>query len=183
MFTQKKFDAFVAVLLGRIKTLGILIIQTWAIYALLVIFGLSWMNDFRPLPFLAVTFDTWLRGVFNGVLLAWTVLFVAFLHREEDYEVDTLDSTTQGIAVTGNKHWTMYVLGVTVLLFLFGLERLTTGGSTDWLFLVVAFVHILPLLLGSTLSEQARQIAPKIANWILIATAIWLIAVGITPVQ
>ena len=172
---------FTAVLAARYLRLGLLIVKMPATYFFLLVFALSWMQGFQPIPFLSTTFDGWLRGIGNGVFLTWTCLFIGFVQRLDNYKVDSFDKSIQGIEAKGNKHWTVYGLGVVVWLVMYGLESWIAHGATTWFFLVCAFLQILPLLLGNSLVEQAKHLAPKFANWTLIVTAMWLISVGVHP--
>lgn len=178
-FDPDELKSFFTVLVARYVRLAMSLITMPALYFFVLVWGLSWLQGFRALPYLATSFDVWLRGIFNGVFLTWTFIFIGFAQRLEHYKLDSWDKTIQGIEEKGNKHWTVYALAVFVWLLTYGLERWLTGGATTWFFLVCAFIQILPLLMGNSLVEQARHLAPKIANWILILTALWLIAVGI----
>lgn len=173
------FDAAMAVFAHRCWHLLRTIIRMPFLYAFLTIFVLSWLYGFKAYPFLSVRFVVWVRVIFNLAYLAWAIVFIGFVQRIENYEVDSFTLRTQHIPVKGNKVFSVYLLAIGVLLFTVALEWITTGYVTYWAFAICAFLQILPLMAGETLEEQAEPLSTLIAGWILLLDAMFLIAVSV----
>jgi len=177
LFNEDAMSDSLVILQARLLRLLRSIISMWALYVFILACVLSMFRGFHPIPLLHFAEGTWWRGIMNGLMLTWTVVFIGFVQRQEHYDVNTGsdDQLTNNVA-DGNKHWSMYMVSLMVSGVMFVLQQIGSGSGTAWFFVVCGFLQIVPLLLGDSLVEQAKHMAPKIANWILLLTAMWQLA-------
>lgn len=160
---------------ARLARLAKMIYTMPAIYAFLVVYLLSYLpKGFKPLPFLSTTWEGWLSGVLNGFLIAWTLVFTGFVQRDDEYTGVRADNFHLP-AFTGNKVVLMYVVWIMVSGVFYVVEWITSSTATHWLFIVCAFITIIPLFLGKTLQDQAKRIMPLFAQITILVTMMWFI--------
>lgn len=149
--------------------------KLYGLLVLLMVIGLSYLPGFAPVWIIGNA--KWWLWVIAGLYVAWSVHFASFLQSGDQYD-GLYWGNVQGIRIKGNKGLFPYFMAVLVGTLAYTTQLETTGQTTTWLYLVCAFVQLLPLLMGNMLSEQAKRLGPFFTNITLIITAMFYIAAG-----
>lgn len=171
-------NSMVAIGLSQLGGLIASLKNLWGILVFVLVFGLSWMNNFAPLWVLRAdsieSFNLWLRWCLNLFYLAVALHMATFLQSSPTYQnISTLDMSYQGIEHVGNKGPLTYLFAAVLLVVFAGSEKLLTGVVTGWWFIVLGVLQAFTLFLKDLLHEQAYTLGPKLTNWAFVVLAMF----------